>query len=864
MRVAGFALLVLLLAAVSARAQTIDNLGTAAPLTGTENVPIFQTANPALKTTTQAISNLLLRAVNIWDAVQTFTMAPVFTDAPGSRTALGLGTSATRNTGTNGATVPLLNGANTWSGHQDFNSDVYFGSGRPTCDPRYYGAVGDGATDDSAAFQQCVAQLNSTTGGILKVPASNNFYCLKTADPAHPSSHAAIVISSTQITLDGAGPGSTSLATCGADIGVIYASVFYASVSNMSVIGKGGPGNPSDSTFGATYPAIKFDNAGSGCGLCKIEFVIGSGGTYAFDDNGFDTFISDYSFTSSYGNAIMRFTGNGARLGRGATDQNFPLSYPPANTITLSARANTTVYGAGFTASVSGTTLTVSAISGGTLKPGQQINGAGVTVPTHIVSQSSGSTGGTGTYVLNQTMTVGSEAMTANGDLVTSGGYVIQLTGAGPCTSGGALTLQNYGTNITDGGCTWQLVGGTNYSAILLDGGSGEITGESLDVACGGCTYGISANNISGGVDPHTNSFSRLTIGQPTTSQIYLHDGTGFTIDQSHIGGCSVSGCSDIAITGTFSDGAHFFDNLISGGASGISVGVAATNTIISGNGISSVTTAGINITAAAIGGTITGNVFSGNGLSIKSSAVACDYLTIVGNTVSSGGTVSNACTGIHNVIANNSGYQNPLLVTLNAAALPTPPTGSVAQFGQTDAVGSLVTVDGFAGTPGIAFRRADTTAANPSAVQINETMGTLSVRGYGSTAYTATNRGSISFFAAENWTDALQGTYVSIATTTTGTAGVGTERVRIGGANALAITGTSTFSDTVTGAARVKGSVLSTNGFTVSTLPAGTAGDRAYVTDQLTACAAIGSALTGGGAVTCPAFYNGTAWVGG
>ncbi len=57
----------------------------------------------------------------------------------------------------------------------------------------------------------------------------------------------------------------------------------------------------------------------------------------------------------------------------------------------------------------------------------------------------------------------------------------------------------------------------------------------------------------------------------------------------------------------------------------------------------------------------------------------------------------------------------------------------------------------------------------------------------------------------------------------------------------------------------------IGTGGYTVATLPSGgTAGDRAYVTDQLTTCAAVGAALVGGGAVTCPVFYNGSAWVGG
>lgn len=53
----------------------------------------------------------------------------------------------------------------------------------------------------------------------------------------------------------------------------------------------------------------------------------------------------------------------------------------------------------------------------------------------------------------------------------------------------------------------------------------------------------------------------------------------------------------------------------------------------------------------------------------------------------------------------------------------------------------------------------------------------------------------------------------------------------------------------------------VTTGGYTVATLPtAGTAGRRAYVTDA-TAPTFLGS-LTGGGAVVCPVFDNGSAWV--
>ena len=47
---------------------------------------------------------------------------------------------------------------------------------------------------------------------------------------------------------------------------------------------------------------------------------------------------------------------------------------------------------------------------------------------------------------------------------------------------------------------------------------------------------------------------------------------------------------------------------------------------------------------------------------------------------------------------------------------------------------------------------------------------------------------------------------------------------------------------------------------YTVGTLPTGKAGDVAYVTDATSP--AYLTSLTGGGAVICPVFHNGTIWV--
>lgn len=69
-------------------------------------------------------------------------------------------------------------------------------------------------------------------------------------------------------------------------------------------------------------------------------------------------------------------------------------------------------YGAAFTASISGTTLTVTNVAAGTLAVGQTITGAGIATGTVITALGTG-TGGTGTYTVNNSQTIASEGMNA-------------------------------------------------------------------------------------------------------------------------------------------------------------------------------------------------------------------------------------------------------------------------------------------------------------------------------------------------------------------------------------------------------------------------------------------------------------------
>lgn len=82
-------------------------------------------------------------------------------------------------------------------------------------------------------------------------------------------------------------------------------------------------------------------------------------------------------------------------------------SFSAAAATIQSALAATTQTSAAFTGAISGTTLTVSAVTTGAIAIGQKITGTGVAAGTVVTGFVSG-TGGTGTYTVNNTQTVAS------------------------------------------------------------------------------------------------------------------------------------------------------------------------------------------------------------------------------------------------------------------------------------------------------------------------------------------------------------------------------------------------------------------------------------------------------------------------
>jgi hypothetical protein len=116
-----------------------------------------------------------------------------------------------------------------------------------------------------------------------------------------------------------------------------------------------------------------------------------------------------------------------------------------------------------FTGSISGTTLTVTAVTNGTIGVGQSLFGVGVTSETVITALGTGS-GGTGTYTVNLSQTVASERMNSTA-------VGARITGA---ISGTTLTVAAVASGILYVGQTIQGVGiAVNTMITALGTGTG-------------------------------------------------------------------------------------------------------------------------------------------------------------------------------------------------------------------------------------------------------------------------------------------------------------------------------------------------------------------------------------------------------
>jgi hypothetical protein len=178
-------------------------------------------------------------------------------------------------------------------------------------------------------------------------------------------------------------------------------------------------------------------------------------------------------------------------------------------------------FGAVVTGAISGTTLTVSAVTNGVLAVGSFLSGSGVTAGTYITALGTG-TGGAGTYTVSASQTVSSTTITS-GDtfkiaLYTSSANLSSATTA-YTTSG-----ESSGTGYTAGGATLTNLG-TSLSGTTAYLSWNDYTWSSATIsAAGALIYNSSRNNAAvavlsfGAVYSSTNGNFTITFPANTSS----------------------------------------------------------------------------------------------------------------------------------------------------------------------------------------------------------------------------------------------------------------------------------------------------------------------------------------------------------
>jgi hypothetical protein len=124
--------------------------------------------------------------------------------------------------------------------------------------PKTWGAVGDGATDDTAAVQKAINYLSA--GGKLNFPPGT--YCIK-AGP--------LTLTVAGITLQGRNYGGDSLgapspavlSACGADVSIVNMSGKGDRLEDFRVLGS--------NAVGTTQPAVMLTGGVNGCNECTIR-----------------------------------------------------------------------------------------------------------------------------------------------------------------------------------------------------------------------------------------------------------------------------------------------------------------------------------------------------------------------------------------------------------------------------------------------------------------------------------------------------------------------------------------------------------------------------------------------------------------
>ena len=245
------------------------------------------------------------------------------------------------------------------SSAQTFTGDVFFKSGRPVFDVRAFGAAGDNATDDTAAFQ--AAHDAATASGIVYVPngsTSANTYLIKTGP---------VNITTTGVTVVAGSLGGVTLSAGTADSAIFNLNGVRVSIRDLDIIGS--------ATINATKDAVTI---GTSAVNPLIDHCLISGGRLCVNDLGAaDPLVMRSVINSSYGQAVINAVGGYYQ--RCKIDQPWPVATPAASNL-KGAWASATAYSLNDVVSTGGYNIQCSvAGTSGSSAPTLQTYGVAIT-----------------------------------------------------------------------------------------------------------------------------------------------------------------------------------------------------------------------------------------------------------------------------------------------------------------------------------------------------------------------------------------------------------------------------------------------------------------------------------------------------
>ncbi|SES08788.1 hypothetical protein [Sphingobium sp. YR768] len=170
------------------------------------------------------------------------------------------------------------------------------------------------------------------------------------------------------------------------------------------------------------------------------------------------------------------------------------------------------------TASVSGTTMTVSAVTSGALAVGQAIRGVNIATGTTITALGTG-TGGTGTYTVDTSQTAASAEVRAivDGEIRIAGQSFVLATGTGTIVPDAASLPLSRGI---------MTVSGSGWEVGMVVGGAGLLTGTTITDILGGGQYRVSrSQTISSTTLTGASVVQRNGTGSISSTTLTLTDG---------------------------------------------------------------------------------------------------------------------------------------------------------------------------------------------------------------------------------------------------------------------------------------------------------------------------------------------------